>query len=81
MQERLKLSELNELIRKTLAESFPGSFWVIAELSEVKVNRSGHCYLELIEHEEGEITARARGTIWSYTYGSRRAEEPPIRLW
>jgi exodeoxyribonuclease VII large subunit len=40
----------------------------VAEISEMKENRSGHCYLELIEKEEESIVARARATIWSYTY-------------
>lgn len=68
MQEQLKLSELNLLIRKSLQESFPASLWIIAEISELKVNRSGHCYLELVEQEGEEIIARARATIWSYTF-------------
>jgi exodeoxyribonuclease VII large subunit len=70
MQSNLLLSELNLLIRDTLQEAFPETVWVVAEISELKENRSGHCYLELIEKKEAgdEITARARATIWSYTY-------------
>ena len=70
MQNKLLLSELNYLIRDTLEEAFPETVWVIAEISEMKENRSGHCYLELIEKGDGEeeIIARARATIWSYTY-------------
>ena len=43
---------------------------MVAEVSELKVNYSGHCYLELIEKEStGEsIKARARATIWSSVY-------------
>jgi len=70
MQSNLLLSELNLLIRDTLQEAFPETVWVVAEISELKDNRSGHCYLDLIEknEESDEITARARATIWSYTY-------------
>ncbi|MCK4700340.1 MAG: exodeoxyribonuclease VII large subunit, partial [Bacteroidales bacterium] len=42
----------------------------IAEISELKINNSGHCYLELIEKDpnQDKIIARARATIWSYTF-------------
>lgn len=68
MVQKLTLFELNELIGDTLKEAFPGAVWVVAEVSELKENRSGHCYLELVEKEGNEIIARSRATIWSYTY-------------
>ena len=68
MGEQLKLSELNKLIREKMLDAFPGSLWVVAEISELKINRTGHCYLELIEHDNDEIVARARATVWSYTF-------------
>lgn len=68
MEQKLTLSELNTLIKDALFEAFPTTVWVVAEISELKENRSGHCYLELIEKEDNEIIARSRATIWSYTY-------------
>lgn len=70
MKNKLLLSELNYQIRDVLIEAFPETVWVVAEISEMKENRSGHCYLELIEKDEltDEILARARATIWSYTF-------------
>jgi len=68
MEQKLTLSELNAAIRETLLDAFPGTVWVVAEISELKENRSGHCYIELIEKEENTIKARSRATIWSYTY-------------
>jgi len=66
---KLLLSELNEQVKDVLLDAFPEMVWVIAEISELKENRNGHCYLEFIEkNEEDEITARARATIWSYTF-------------
>jgi len=69
MNERLKLSELNGLVKKAVAEAFTAPVWVIAEISELKTNRNGHCYLVLIEKEENgdAIVAQAKATIWSYT--------------
>lgn len=68
MEQKLTLFRLNQWIQEALKSAIPTSVWVIAEISELKENRSGHCYLELIEKEEDEIIARARATIWSYTY-------------
>jgi len=70
MNERLKLSELNGLVKKTIGEAFTAPIWVIGEISELKLNRNGHCYLVLIEKEENgdAIVAQARATIWSYTF-------------
>src|SRR5680860_619300 len=51
-----------------MLDAFPTTVWVVAEVSELKENRSGHCYLELIEKEENSIVARSRATIWSYTF-------------
>lgn len=64
------LFELSQGIRDALQEAFPATVWVVAEVSEMKENRSGHCYLELIEKDEitDEIRARARATIWSYSW-------------
>lgn len=68
MEQKLTLLQLNELIKEALTGAFPSSVWVIAEVSELKENRNGHCYLELIEKQGAEIVARTRATIWSYTY-------------
>ncbi len=68
--ERLTLSELNGKIKESLSHSFPGQYWVIAEISEINTNTTGHCYLELIEKEttSDRLIARMRATIWSSTF-------------
>ena len=68
MDQKLTLSELNKKIGDALESAFPASVWVVGEISELKENRNGHCYLELIEKQGNEIIARSRATIWSYTY-------------
>lgn len=68
MEQKFTLSELNNRVKEALSRVFPTTVWVVAEISELKENRSGHCYMELVEKLEEEITARARATIWSYTY-------------
>ncbi len=70
----LTLSELLRKVKNTLGREFPGSFWIIAEILELYENRSGHCYLELIEKspENDSLQARVRGTIWASKYGMLR---------
>jgi len=67
---RIKLSELNSAVRSVLSGAFPDDIWIMAEISEMKINQTGHCYLELVEKDEqtDRICARARATIWSSTY-------------
>jgi exodeoxyribonuclease VII large subunit len=64
----LTLSELNKIIRDCLDLNLDPSYWVIAEISELKTNQKGHCYLELVEKKDDDILAKARATIWSYAY-------------
>ncbi len=69
-KEPVSLSELNLRIRETIRNAFPEQYRVIAEIHEMNINRSGHCYLELIEKDpvNDRIIARARGTIWARTF-------------
>ena len=62
----LSLFELNNMVRDTLECSMPDSYWVQAEISEAREVR-GHCYMELIEKDEGSATpiARASAKCWS----------------
>ena len=46
----ITLSELQRRVRQALEERFALPLWVSAEIAEVKVNYSGHCYLELVEN-------------------------------
>lgn len=70
MIQKVTLLELNKSIQETINAGFPNSVWVIAEISEVKVNRNGHCYIELIEKDaiSDHIIARSRATIWAFTF-------------
>lgn len=65
-REHITLKELQRMVKLTLDERFALPVWVSAEISEIKVNYSGHCYLELIEKgsEDGLPTAQARAVIW-----------------
>lgn len=64
--QHITLSQLQGRISTALAEALPLPVWVCAEVADMKINASGHCYLELIEKNEktGATLAQARATIW-----------------
>ncbi|MBE6302521.1 MAG: exodeoxyribonuclease VII large subunit [Bacteroidales bacterium] len=70
----LSLAALNAMVRSAIEQQLPMRYWVTGELSEVRATSVGHCYIELIERNEatGEISAKARGTIWSRVYSLLR---------
>ena len=70
MNEKLTLTELQLIIRDSLYMALPDMYWVVAEISELKENYNGHCYLELAEKHPDELSIRARirGVIWSNRY-------------
>ncbi|MEX0986559.1 MAG: exodeoxyribonuclease VII large subunit [Bacteroidales bacterium] len=70
MSEHLTLSSLNRQIREFTQQAFPQPVWVVAEILEMNLNRSGHCYMELIEKSESDnnIIAKSRATIWAFKF-------------
>jgi Exonuclease VII, large subunit len=70
MTEKVSLTELQLIIRDSLYMALPDVYWVIAEISEIKENSAGHCYLELIEKQPDEknVRSRIKAIIWSNRY-------------
>ncbi len=64
--QHITLSQLQGRISIALADALPLPVWVSAEVADIKINASGHCYIELIEKNEktGATEAQARATIW-----------------
>jgi exodeoxyribonuclease VII large subunit len=65
----VSLSELNKRIKGVVQDNFFENIWIVAEIGEIKFNRNGHAYLELIEKDEDsdKLVSKASATIWSYT--------------
>ena len=66
----MTLSEFNARIERQV-NGVPGlqNQWVIAETSDLRLNRSGHCYTELIEKDDrGTTIAKIGAAIWAGTY-------------
>ena len=73
--QHITLTELQRRIKSAVEGALALPVWVVAEVSELKVNYSGHCYLELVEKSEptrgGTPIPRAqvRAVIWRSQYG------------
>ena len=66
----LSLHELNGLVKRSIRSCMPDTYWLQAELSDVRSNYSGHCYLEFVQKDASgnNLIAKARGTIWNNVY-------------
>ncbi|MBQ2373630.1 MAG: exodeoxyribonuclease VII large subunit [Alistipes sp.] len=68
--QHITLKQLQQQIKSAVEQALPLPVWVVAEVAELKVNYSGHCYLELVEKSEPKRggssvpTAQARAVIW-----------------
>ena len=66
----MTLSAFNARIEKLInGEALLQNQWVIAETSDMRLTRNGHCYLELIEKDtQGTTIARLGAAIWASKY-------------
>lgn len=67
---QLSLSQLSSIIKDIVNISLSQPIWVRGEISELRENRNGNCYLELIEKDSlsDKILAKFRAIIWDRTY-------------
>lgn len=74
-EKAISLSQLHTCIKTALQNQLESSYWIIAEISQMNTNYSGHCYMELIEKNENSdtIIAKNRATIWASTYRMLKA--------
>ena len=66
----LSLYELNSIVRSRIESLSTETYWVKAELSELRVSR-GHCYMEFVQKAEAGngLVAKARGQVWANRWG------------
>lgn len=69
MDKPISLYELNCRIKAIVSGAIP-AVWITAEIAELNLNRSGHCYLQLADKGEKseQPIAVARATVWASTY-------------
>ncbi len=66
----ISLKDLLLAVRQNLYQTFDRGYWIRAEISEIRENANGHCYLELIEKDSSGklIVAKTKASIWADTY-------------
>lgn len=64
------LLALQEQVRQALEDTFFETVWLQAEISELKQNPSGHCYLTLVEKDpqSNALLAKASAIVWASTW-------------
>ena len=69
-QSFITLFELNLLVKEAIKNSLDKKFWIVGEISEVRENYSGHCYLEFVQKDENSdsLIAKAKANIWASIY-------------
>lgn len=70
MEETVDLLTLQRAVKEGLQDLFPGKLWVKAEIASIQARASGHCYLELVQSENGVQKAKVKGIIWASLYPS-----------
>lgn len=64
----IDLLELQSRIKESIADAFPGRYWVKAEIASWSPRANGHCYLSLSQSRGGKSVAEARAMIWKWHY-------------
>lgn len=72
--EIFSLYDLNNRIKQVLKRDFTDTVWITAEITEIQLNSSGHCYLQLADKkgEDSNIVATARATVWAFVFRTLR---------
>lgn len=69
----ITLAELNRQIKTVLSDGITPNIWVVAEIAAIKMAGSGgHWYLDLVEKNQANISAKSNGVIWAGTYNLLR---------
>ena len=72
-REYIDLLELQNLIKESVEEAFPGRYWVKAEIASWSPRANGHCYLSLTQSAGGKSVAESRAMIWKWKYPQLKA--------
>lgn len=61
----ISLSELLSQVGRALETAFPAPVWVAAEIADLRVAGTGHCYMEVVEKGNSSVPrASARAVVW-----------------
>lgn len=55
------LSRVKDIVDDAISNNL---FWLKVEIAQIKEDRKGHLYLELVENKDGVVLAKCRANIW-----------------
>ena len=64
----IELLELQQRIKESMEQAFPGRYWVKAEIASWSPRSNGHCYVSLVQSRLGKPVAESRAMIWKWKY-------------
>ena len=69
-QPDMTLLQLTRLIEEELERNLDRFYWIVAEISELRVDQRGHCYITFVEKDETtqNIAARMSAHCWNFKY-------------
>jgi exodeoxyribonuclease VII large subunit len=60
------LLELTQSVESIINKTYTNSYWVKAEIAKLNFYpKSGHCYPDLVEKQNGKVVAQMRAIIWA----------------
>ncbi|HFB61865.1 MAG TPA: exodeoxyribonuclease VII large subunit, partial [Bacteroidetes bacterium] len=63
------LQEISSGISRAIQRAFPDYYWIKAEIAKLNFYpKSGHCYPDLVEKQNGLVKAQIRANIWAGNY-------------
>lgn len=70
MNEGISLYDLQKRVKGCIDPVFTHQIWIRGEISGIKSNPNGHCYLDLVDKEQDSDSIRAKGqaVIWSSSW-------------
>lgn len=70
-EDALTLRQLSLVVKDTLERGLPDTYWVRAEIHDLRVSGAGHCSVDFIQKDErsDQVVARMHGNIWVNRFG------------
>ena len=65
------LLDIGQSLQRMISAHYHKPYWIKTEIAKLNYyNKSGHCYPDLVEKQNGQLLAQMRATIWADTYDS-----------
>ncbi|MDR2813056.1 MAG: exodeoxyribonuclease VII large subunit, partial [Prevotellaceae bacterium] len=65
----ISLKELQQIVKQAI-DALPATYWVTAEINELRESTAGHCFLELVQKgaDSEQLEAKVSANIWANVY-------------